>query len=174
MTWIFGYGSLIWRPDFPFVERRVGHIDGYERRFYQGSSDHRGTPEQPGRVVTLIPAGGARCAGVAYRVDPAQQERVLGQLDYREKNGYQRKHLPFKDRGGHEVGVTVYMATPQNEHYLGPAPLADMARQIHHGKGPSGPNDTYLLNLAKALRDMDLQDDHVFALEEALLTLRSS
>ena len=66
--WLFGYGSLIWRPASPFVERRPASARGYARRFWQGSTDHRGVPEAPGRVVTLLPSAGDRCEGVAYRV----------------------------------------------------------------------------------------------------------
>ena len=66
--WIFGYGSLVWRPSFPFAERRGAWIDGFARRFWQGSTDHRGVPGAPGRVVTLEHATGARCFGAAYRI----------------------------------------------------------------------------------------------------------
>ncbi len=69
-VWLFGYGSLIWKADFPFLERRPAHIHGWARRFWQGSHDHRGTPEAPGRVATLVREPGAVCHGMAYRIAP--------------------------------------------------------------------------------------------------------
>ena len=98
-TWVFGYGSLIYKVDFPFLQRRVASISNWQRRFWQGSHDHRGTPEAPGRVVTLVPAPGVICRGVAYLVE----EPVFDHLDHREKNGYQRQpvSLTFED------GVTI-------------------------------------------------------------------
>lgn len=67
-VWVFGYGSLIWRPGIAFRERRVARIRGWTRRFWQGSHDHRGLPHAPRRVVTLVPEPGASCEGVAFRV----------------------------------------------------------------------------------------------------------
>ena len=184
--WIFGYGSLIWRPDFPWLEWCRATIPGWARRFWQGSHDHRGRPDAPGRVVTLIRAEKARCAGIAYRID----RRLLEHLDYREKNGYERVPVILTlsapagtDRGGKPaaggggarcVPGVVYIAHPGNRAFLGPAPVADMADQIRHASGPSGSNFDYLVHLANALRQLDIHDRHVFALEAAVLKARGS
>ena len=168
--WLFGYGSLIWKADFAYLERRPAHILGWARRFWQASHDHRGTPESPGRVATLIRAPGAACHGMAYRISP----RVFEPLDIREKNGYLRviTEMKFEDAPSDHVsrveGV-VYLAGDDNAAYLGPAPEAEIARQIAASHGPSGPNRDYLLNLAAALRELGFEDAHVFALERALL-----
>ena len=164
-VWLFGYGSLIFKADFPYLERRPASIRGWARRFWQGSHDHRGTPAAPGRVLTLVESPGTVCAGMAYSVAPS----VFDHLDVREKNGYLRFSTPmtFAD-GGHEEGL-VYIATEDNAAFLGPAPEAAIARQIAASHGPSGPNRDYLLNLAEALRELGAEDEHVFALERHLL-----
>ncbi len=167
--WIFGYGSLIWRPTFAFVERREGYIDGWTRRFWQGSTDHRGVPGAPGRVVTLVPEADARCWGAAYRIDESQRDDVLAHLDHREKGGYERQDvtLHFRDDAAPHRAL-VYVATHANPEYLGPASLEALAIQVRTARGPSGANIEYVLRLADALRAMNAHDDHVFALAALL------
>ena len=164
-VWLFGYGSLIFKADFPFLERRPASIQGWSRRFYQGSHDHRGTQESPGRVVTLVPEEGATCHGMAYLVTPEE----FAHLDHREKNGYLRlaTEMTFED-GGTAEGI-VYIATHENAAWLGPAGERDIARQIAEARGPSGPNSEYLLELARALRALGKRDAHVQAIEAHLV-----
>jgi len=170
-TWVFGYGSLIWRPSFPAVERRVASLAGYARRFWQGSIDHRGTPEAPGRVVTLVEAPGERCDGVAYRLAPEDEAAVLEQLDVREQNGYERLVRPLRldGPGGPEVMGLVYLAGATNPSFLGPAPLDQIAAHVRASRGPSGANLDYLLRLAEALRELGISDEHVHGIEALLL-----
>jgi len=170
--WLFGYGSLIWRPDIDFIERRPARVEGWARRFWQGSHDHRGLPHAPGRVVTLIREDRSVCDGMAYLVDREVADETFSHLDHREKNGYERHsvRLDFHDRTAAQDGV-VYIAPIDNFAYLGPAPLADMADQIYRSTGPSGRNMDYLLELAHALRTLEAEDDHVFELEAAVRRL---
>jgi cation transport protein ChaC len=163
-VWLFGYGSLIYKVDFPFLEQRPASIRGWERRFWQGSHDHRGTPEAPGRVVTLVEKPDAVCKGMAFRVSP----KVFEHLDVREKNGYLRLSITLTfDDGSHAEGL-VYIATEDNEAFLGHAPDADIARQIAAASGPSGPNAEYLLRLAESLRALGADCPHTFAIESHL------
>jgi cation transport regulator ChaC len=161
--WIFGYGSLIWRPSFSFVERCPAYAVGWTRRFWQGSTDHRGTPEAPGRVVTLVPERASRCWGVAYSIPAEQRDRVLEELDRREQGGYSRCELEIHLSSGGSVPqrASTYVARPDNPHYLGTALSSDIARQIQVAHGPSGRNRDYLFELARALEELGAADDHV-------------
>lgn len=168
--WLFGYGSLIWKAGFPWVERRPARIRGWVRRFYQGSTDHRGVPGAPGRVVTLLPEWGGCCAGVAYRLDAEVIDDVLAALDHREKGGYRREGVEVQDPGDGQVfaEAIVYRALPDNEHWLGPDSVPHMARQIAASYGPSGPNSAYLEALHASLTAMSEPDPHVRSLVAAM------
>jgi cation transport protein ChaC len=166
MHWVFGYGSLIYKVDFPYKLRQPALIEGWERRFWQGSHDHRGTPEAPGRVVTLIASRARSCGGMAYCIE----EEVFEHLDHREKNGYERLDTAIFLDDGREVPGTVYIAAPGNFAYLGPDDPEAIAAQILRSRGPSGSNRDYLVTLADALRRLGIEDDHVFELEALVQT----
>jgi cation transport regulator ChaC len=163
--WVFGYGSLIYKVDFPYIRRQPGNIHGWERRFWQGSHDHRGTPCAPGRVVTLIESPGALCRGMAYLIE----HEVFEHLDHREKNGYERYPVDIElDEQAEPVEGVIYVAAEDNHAYLGPAHLEEVASHIADSHGPSGSNRDYALQLARALRELGDHDPHVHELEELL------
>ncbi|XP_048330940.1 gamma-glutamylcyclotransferase 2-3 isoform X3 [Ziziphus jujuba] len=154
VMWVFGYGSLIWKTGFKYDESLVGFIKGYRRVFYQGSTDHRGTPEYPGRTVTLEPADGEVC-----------------HLEVREKQYDKKAYLDFFTESMATTpaisGVMVYIASPDkktNVNYLGPASIEEIAKQIVQAEGPSGPNRDYLFQLEKALLQFGCKDKHVIDL----------
>ncbi|XP_072397563.1 putative glutathione-specific gamma-glutamylcyclotransferase 2 [Diabrotica undecimpunctata] len=174
--WVFGYGSLIWKIDFPYERKVLGYIKGYDRRFYQLSTDHRGTPENPGRVVTLIPSDeNSKVYGVAYKISDTDVKQVVDHLDYREKGGYEKKTLEFfpicEDQQNFDI--TIYLGDHDNANYGGPADLNDIAAQVVRSEGPSGPNVDYVCNLANAMRNFfpSIQDEHLYELEKKVLNL---
>lgn len=170
--WIFGYGSLIWNPNFRYSAMAIGYITGWERRFYQGSPDHRGTKDAPGRVVTVLPSRHkeSKVWGVAYCLDQNSAEHVLESLDEREQAGYVRETLEFVVPRGTQWNVLCYRALPCNADYLGEATEEEIASHIAHSKGPSGTNIEYALKLNEALNLMNVDDSHVRKVAALLTT----
>lgn len=168
--WIFGYGSLIFRPEFAFSERCIARLRGYERRFWQRSPDHRGTPEAPGRVVTLIESPRAIVLGMAYRVAPEHASTVLDELDHRERAGYERVEVDVELEGSSEepTRAVVYHARLGNPGFVTGETEAEIAAVVRAAVGPSGDNASYVRRLATALRELGADDPHVFAIERLL------
>ncbi|MBN3326228.1 CHAC1 glutamylcyclotransferase, partial [Atractosteus spatula] len=176
-VWIFGYGSLVWKPDFKFSRSKVGYIQGYKRRFWHGDNFHRGSNEMPGRVVTLLEDRDACTWGMAYEVTGAQIEESLKYLNVRENvlGGYVTKVVEFFPRDDNEPSILalVYIATSDNPIYLGPASPEEIAAQIAISSGKTGHNIEYLLRLADFMRVYcpDVKDDHLFSIEAAMFSL---
>lgn len=172
MAWIFGYGSIIWNPGFGYEERSLASVPGWKRRFWQGSTDHRGLPENPGRVVTLVRDRREECIGMAFRVLPPELTRIARELDEREKGGYVRRSLRLELSDGRLVEALTYVAERDNPNYLGFDKPHAVARQILGAVGPSGPNLDYLQRLARVLEELGVDDPHVRGLESLCLRLR--
>ncbi|KAI6093936.1 ChaC-domain-containing protein [Hypoxylon rubiginosum] len=174
--WIFGYGSLIWKPPPHYDQRVPGWVTGYVRRFWQASQDHRGTPEAPGRVVTLIErsfwaslvdahdSAPEKVWGTAYRIRADRVAEVKEYLDIREINGYTIHFTPFHPADGSpSIRTLVYIGTPDNDQFTGPQDPQALAEHIYVSEGPSGLNRDYLLGLEKALDELSPEsgDAHV-------------
>ncbi|RDW67843.1 gamma-glutamylcyclotransferase [Coleophoma cylindrospora] len=184
--WIFGYGSLIWKGPPHFDQRVAGYVTGYVRRFWQmrssiltdgrHSQDHRGTPEAPGRVVTLLErsfwetlddaheSGSDKVWGTAYRIEASKVDEVKEYLDIREINGYTVHYTDFHPADGTPTFRTmVYIGTPDNDQFVGPQDPQKLAEHIQRSEGPSGLNKDYLFGLEKSLDELSPEsgDGHV-------------
>lgn len=161
--YVFGYGSLIWKPGFAFESAHPALLRGFHRRFCIRSERYRGTPEVPGLVLGLD-RGGA-CRGVAFRVSADRAAEVLAYLEEREMSGdvYHRRLLPIRllDAGG-EGGATrravSFVADRRSGAYCGALPPDAAAAAIARGHGVMGPNRDYLLNTVAHLRELGVRD----------------
>ncbi|GJV85716.1 ribonuclease H-like domain-containing protein [Tanacetum coccineum] len=143
--------------------KREGEEDEKVKCRLVNCTDHRGTPEYPGRTVTLEPAQGERCWGAAYKISRKEDQQVaLTYLEVREKQYDKKAYVDFFTEETASspavTGVMLYIASPDkaNVNYLGPASVEDIAKQIVNAKGPSGPNRDYLFNLEKTLLEMGI------------------
>jgi cation transport protein ChaC len=158
--WVFGYGSLMWRPGFAFEESRRARVIGYRRCFCIYSVHHRGTPKRPGMVLGLD-RGGA-CAGIAYRVSAANAAETIAYLRSREQvNGvYREAHLPVEITEGEnrEVTALAYIVERAHPSYAGRLPLAVQARLIRGAQGISGLNLDYLISTLRHLAELGIRE----------------
>lgn len=166
--WIFGYGSIIWRPAMPYIVAYRASVTDWSRRFWQGSHDHRGTIESPGRVLTLVSFPGEHCEGRVFGIAKADVEQTLKDLDYREKNGYERQQLSVRTQELGSIDALTYIAPTNNSAWLGDASDKVIAEQIRHSHGPSGSNKEYVLSLHEALVADGIQDEHIQAIAALL------
>jgi cation transport protein ChaC len=156
--WVFGYGSLMWRPGFPFVERRHAHLYGYHRSLCVLSHVHRGTPDNPGLVLGLDRGG--RCHGVAFRVATPEAEATVHYLREREQVTavYLERRLPVRLDDGRKVAALAYVADKNHAQYAGRLSFEDVLRLVRQGQGVSGRNPDYVRSTHEHLLGMGVVD----------------
>lgn len=170
-VWIFGYGSLIWHPNFDYTERKIGYVKGFVTRFWQGSIAHRGTPDKPGRVATMVEQKGGQAWGVVFKLEGTEQiTQAFRHLNMREclLGCYQVQQVAFNIVGeDREVQSIAFRATPDNHLFMGPDSVEDAAMIVASSRGRTGHNAEYLFRLVDFMHQTipDAKDRYLFELE---------
>ena len=163
--WIFGYGSLMWRPDFRFLERARATVDGYHRSFCIRSTHHRGTVERPGLVLGLD--RGRACTGVVYRIAAEHAAATIDYLRQREliygvyREATVTAHLDAGPVAGairRQVQARAFTVERAHPAYAGQLPIARQARIIRAARGISGDNLDYLFNTVRLLERLGIRE----------------
>ncbi len=171
--WVFGYASLIWRPEFDADEQRGAAVHGWHRALRMRSRINRGTPERPGLVFALV--SGGSCRGVVYRIGRARAERELERLWAREMptGVYDPRWLPCRTPHGtvRALAFTLDRASPAHTGEIADAELLDILR---HARGRYGSTMEYLLETAASLRARGIRDREIERLERLARTLATA
>jgi len=160
--WVFGYGSLMWRPGFPFIDRRTAVLHGRRRAFCIYSVHHRGTYERPGLVLGLAPGGAVR--GMAYRVAAGEWEAVYAYLREREQptetyfETWRDVKIDNGPEGGEKTPALVFLSDMKHAQWAGALTLEQQAQLIAGARGLSGRNIDYLSDLVLHLREDGVRD----------------
>lgn len=158
--WVFGYGSLMWRPGFAFAERRRARLTGWRRSFCLSSIHYRGTPEEPGLVLGLDQEPEGSCEGVAYLIGDADAAATYAYLRERELVSYaylERFGTTILD-DGRQVDALIYVIDRDHDQYAGRLSPGAQAEIISRAAGSMGPNRDYLHNTVAHLREMGVRD----------------
>jgi cation transport protein ChaC len=156
--WVFGYGSLMWRPGFAHTETHRARLHGYRRALCVSSFVHRGTPERPGLVLGLDRGGS--CLGLAFRVPGELRDEVTNYLRERElvTQVYLERTLPVRLDSGEAVTALTYIVDRAHPQYAGAMDAGDAAGRVSGSVGVSGPNEEYVFNTVTHLQALGIRD----------------
>ncbi|MEL6575056.1 MAG: gamma-glutamylcyclotransferase [Pseudomonadota bacterium] len=165
--WVFGYGSLMWKPGFPVAEQHIATLHGYHRAFCMHSVEYRGTPAYPGLVLALDAAEGASCTGLAFRVAPEHASETYAYLTARElvSAAYLETRQTLHLAGGGTVEAIAYVMDTAHVQYAGHQSLEAQAHTIATAVGPMGPNAEYLHNTVQSLATLGIHDPELEQLD---------
>jgi glutathione-specific gamma-glutamylcyclotransferase len=168
--WIFGYGSLMWRQGFAYLERVSARLIGLHRALCVFSFVHRGTPERPGLVLGLDRGG--MCRGIAYRVAAAARAATVDYLRSREQvtSVYLEtmRQIELEEHAGRQVRALCYTVDRSHVQYAGRLTLAESLHYVRQGHGSSGANRDYVLETVRALDALGYRESELHLLAERL------
>jgi cation transport protein ChaC len=166
--WVFGYGSLIWRPGFDFVRSVPALLRGAHRSLCIYSHRHRGTPERPGLVFGLVRGGS--CRGMAFEIEPERWDDVHAYLYEREmdRGVYREAVRPIRLSDGTAVNALAFLVDERHVQFAGKLEIAEQVRLVRSGVGEAGPNHEYVLQTADHLEQLGIRDRYLTELVEAL------
>jgi cation transport protein ChaC len=155
---VFGYGSLMWRPGFTFLDRQAAVLHGRRRAFCIYSVHHRGTYERPGLVLGLLAGGSVR--GAAYRVAARDWPGVYAYLLEREQptETYVERQVRVRLADGQRVHAVTFLSDQAHSQWAGALSLEAQAGLIAGAEGLSGPNVDYLRDLVQHLQAEGIRD----------------
>jgi len=159
--WVFGYGSLMWSPEFSYAERKTGLVHGYHRALCILSSRYRGTPDKPGLVMGLCRGGS--CWGMAFRVQSGHAKEVLDNLWKREmlNNVYVPRLVPVSVAGSQRVHALAFTADTKHRQFVDELDVAGRARLVAQGSGQRGRCVDYIRNTLDHMRELGVHDPHL-------------
>lgn len=171
--WVFGYGSLMWNPEFAPAESALARLPDYARSFCMWSIHHRGSEEAPGLVLALDAHPGAECRGLALRVKPEEEDEVLTALRARElvSSAYLERRLPVELEDGRQVEAVAYVVDPAHVQYCGGLSVERQAEVIATARGGRGPNSEYLWSTVTHMGQLGIADAELEALAQRVRTL---
>lgn len=166
--WVFGYGSLMWKPGFEFEERVPGLLRGFHRSLCVYSNRHRGTAECPGLVLGLD-RGGA-CKGIAFRIAPERVAATHAYLTEREQMNrvYLEVFPQIRLADGRKIRALAYVVDRSHRQYTGKLAHEDIIRLVSQGNGQSGACRDYVLNTLSCMEEMGVTDHALDWLRPAL------
>ena len=164
--WVFGYGSLMWRPGFEFIEQAPARLIGEHRALCVYSFDHRGTPEKPGLVLGLD-RGGA-CRGIAFRIAARRRSDTVKYLRDREQTTHVYREVMrsvwLENEARQRVSALTYVVDRGHVQYAGRLSLPEQLRHVQQGHGRSGNNRDYVLSTVKSIEAQGFRDEQLHQL----------
>jgi cation transport protein ChaC len=174
--WVFGYGSLMWRPGFDVLERMPAKLIGMHRALCVYSFVHRGTPEKPGLVMGLDRGG--MCRGIAYRVAAAKREETIAYLREREQvtSVYLEtiRRIALEDETRRQVRALCYAVDRGHVQYAGRLSVDESVHYVRQGHGRSGNNRDYVIETVRALEALGYRETELHLVAERLKGVHES